>query len=147
MAESVKSSAKTSVSSETFSGTYTYALGRRKTSTARVRLYDGSGRVVVNGMSLEEFFPRKDHQLDILAPLELLEKKDVYDISIRVTGGGISGQAGAARLGIARALLLLQPDLRTAFKKAGFLRRDPRMKERKKYGLRSARRAPQWSKR
>ncbi|MCA9375453.1 MAG: 30S ribosomal protein S9 [Candidatus Doudnabacteria bacterium] len=128
-------------------GTYTYAFGRRKESTARVRLYDGSGRVFVNGLPIEAYFTRADHRTDIRRPFEALENKDQYDVSVRVTGGGISGQAGAVRLGIARAMLLLQPELRTVLKRDGLLRRDPRMKERKKFGLRSARRAPQWSKR
>ena len=128
-------------------GPYTYALGRRKESVARVRLYEGSGNIVVNGKAIEDYFPRADHRQLIRAPFQHMEEKEAYDVSVRTVGGGITGQAGAVQLGIARALNLLFPDLRPMLKKDGMLRRDPRMKERKKPGLKSARRAPQWSKR
>ena len=128
-------------------GAYTYSLGRRKESVARVRLYEGSGNIVVNGKAIEDYFPRADHRQLIRAPFQHLEDKEIHDVSVRVVGGGITGQAGAVQLGIARALILLFPDMRPLLKKEGMLRRDPRMKERKKPGLKSARRAPQWSKR
>ncbi len=128
-------------------GKYTYAVGRRKASAAQVRLYKGTGRIVVNGRELSDFLSRADHQQAVRSPFELLAEKESYDVSAKVHGGGITGQAEAIRLGIARALIIIQEELRPSLKKAGYLRRDPRKVERKKYGLKSARRAPQWAKR
>ena len=121
--------------------------GRRKESVARVRLYDGAGEVRVNGRSLEEYFPNKRHRIEAMAPLVHLELKGSYDVVASLEGGGLSGQAGALRLGIARALVEANPDSRLELKKAGFLSRDARIKERKKYGLKGARKKPQFSKR
>jgi small subunit ribosomal protein S9 len=126
---------------------YYRGTGRRKESIARVRLAPGSGEIAVNGHSLEEYFPVRRHRLEILAPLVHLDLRDKYDINARLNGGGVSGQAGAMRLGIARALVEVDDSLRAELKKEGFLSRDARMKERKKYGLRSARKKPQFSKR
>jgi small subunit ribosomal protein S9 len=113
----------------------------------RVRLVPGSGQYRLNGRTIEEYFPNKVHQQLINEPFVTLDKTERYDVIARLHGGGISGQAGALRLGIARALIELQADDRPALKKAGFLTRDPRVKERKKYGLKKARKAPQYSKR
>lgn len=121
--------------------------GRRKNAIARVRLVPGEGKLVVNTRPLEEYFGKKTLEMIVKQPLNLTNTLGQYDILAKVEGGGTSGQAGAMRLGIARALLKADPNLRPALKKAGFLTRDPRMKERKKYGLKSARRAPQFSKR
>jgi len=121
--------------------------GRRKESVARVRLYDGTGETKVNGRALEEYFPSKRHRIDALAPLVHLELKGSYDVVASLEGGGMSGQAGALRLGIARALVEIDPESRLELKKAGFLSRDARVKERKKYGLKGARKRPQFSKR
>ena len=123
------------------------ATGRRKAAVARVRLRDGTGVVTINKRSIEEYFPSATHRMMITEPLRLLEKSDVYDVDTTMDGGGISGQAGALRLGIARALVELDPELRTLLKRAGFLTRDAREKESKKYGLKKARKAPQYSKR
>jgi small subunit ribosomal protein S9 len=123
------------------------AVGRRKEAVVRVRLSAGTGNFVLNGRSLEDYFPNKVHQQLIKEPFVTLEKNDQYDVVATLTGGGITGQAGALRLGIARVLIDLEPDDRPALKKAGFLTRDPRVKERKKYGLKKARKAPQYSKR
>jgi small subunit ribosomal protein S9 len=123
------------------------AVGRRKEAVVRVRLSAGSGNFTLNGRSLEDYFPNKVHQQLIKEPFVTLEKNDQYDVVATLTGGGITGQAGALRLGIARVLIDLEPDDRPALKKAGFLTRDPRVKERKKYGLKKARKAPQYSKR
>jgi small subunit ribosomal protein S9 len=123
------------------------AVGRRKEAVVRVRLSAGSGNFTLNGRSLEDYFPNKVHQQLIKEPFVTLEKDDQYDVVATLTGGGITGQAGALRLGIARVLIDLEPDDRPALKKAGFLTRDPRVKERKKYGLKKARKAPQYSKR
>ena len=123
------------------------AVGRRKEAVVRVRLSAGSGKFTLNGRSLEDYFPNKVHQQLIKEPFVTLEKNDQYDVVATLTGGGITGQAGALRLGIARVLIDLEPDDRPALKKAGFLTRDPRVKERKKYGLKKARKAPQYSKR
>jgi small subunit ribosomal protein S9 len=123
------------------------AVGRRKEAVVRVRLSAGSGQFTLNGRSLEDYFPNKVHQQLIKEPFVTLEKNDQYDVVATLTGGGITGQAGALRLGIARVLIDLEPDDRPALKKAGFLTRDPRVKERKKYGLKKARKAPQYSKR
>jgi small subunit ribosomal protein S9 len=122
-------------------------VGRRKEAVVRVRLVAGTGQFVLNGKSLEEYFPNKVHQQLIREPLVILEKPEAFDIRANLKGGGISGQAGALRLAIARALIEIDSDDRPALKKAGFLTRDPRVKERKKYGLKKARKAPQYSKR
>ncbi|MDB4609604.1 30S ribosomal protein S9 [Verrucomicrobia bacterium] len=121
--------------------------GRRKTSVARVRLSAGTGKVSVNGRSLEEYFPLETQRSDVLLPLNITETSSKLDVRINVCGGGMSGQAGAARHGISRALLNVDADLRPVLKSAGFLTRDPRMKERKKYGQPGARRRFQYSKR
>jgi small subunit ribosomal protein S9 len=123
------------------------ATGRRKQAIARVRLIPGSGTWTINGRTLEDYFPNKVHQQIANDPFVTLDLVDRYDVLVRVQGGGISGQAGAVRLGIARALLLTDDEARPPLKKAGFLTRDPRAKERKKYGLKKARKAPQYSKR
>ena len=121
-------------------------VGRRKRAVARVRMIPGSGEIVVNGRSLDDYFPNKLHQQDIMQPLALLEREGQFDIKANISGGGPTGQSGALRLGIARALLNAG-DYRADLKKAGFLTRDARVVERKKYGLKKARRAPQFSKR
>lgn len=121
--------------------------GRRKTSVAKVRLIPGEGKVVVNKRPLTEYFGKKTLEMVAKQPLVLTKMEGRYDVIASVNGGGITGQAGAIRLGIARALLKADLEMRPALKKAGFLTRDPRMKERKKYGLKGARRAPQFSKR
>jgi small subunit ribosomal protein S9 len=122
-------------------------VGRRKEAIVRVRIVPGTGQFKLNGRTLEEYFPNKVHQQLIREPFVTLEKADQYDIIGLLSGGGITGQAGALRLAIARALILLEPEDRPPLKKAGFLTRDPRVKERKKYGLKKARKAPQYSKR
>ncbi|MCL2497696.1 MAG: 30S ribosomal protein S9 [Symbiobacteriaceae bacterium] len=124
-----------------------YGTGRRKSSVARVRLLPGSGKIIINGRDIEDYFGLATLKLIVRQPLVLTETQGKFDILCRVHGGGISGQAGAIRHGIARALLTVDAEMRPALKKAGFLTRDPRMKERKKYGLKAARRAPQFSKR
>ncbi|KNZ69446.1 30S ribosomal protein S9 [Thermincola ferriacetica] len=124
-----------------------YGTGRRKNAVARVRLVPGDGNVTVNNRSLDEYFGKKTLEMIIKQPLNLTNTLGQYNVLASVRGGGTSGQAGAVRLGIARALIKADPNLRPALKKAGFLTRDPRMKERKKYGLKKARRAPQYSKR
>ena len=124
-----------------------YGTGRRKSSVARVRLYEGSGGVKVNGRSIDEYFGLETLKLVIRQPFNLTELLNRFDVVCNVCGGGLSGQAGAIRHGISRALLLFNPDLRVVLKKAGLLTLDPRMKERKKYGLKKARKAPQFSKR
>lgn len=121
--------------------------GRRKNAIARVRIVPGEGNLTVNGKGIMEYFGKKTLEMIVKQPLALTNTNSQYDILAKVEGGGVSGQAGAMRLGIARALIKADPNLRSALKKAGFLTRDPRMKERKKYGLRGARRAPQYSKR
>jgi len=122
-------------------------VGRRKEAVVRVRLIPGSGEFTLNGKSLEQYFPNKVHQQLIREPLVTTEKTDAYDVIANLKGGGTSGQAGALRLAIARALVELDADDRPPLKKAGFLTRDARVKERKKYGLKKARKAPQYSKR
>jgi len=122
-------------------------VGRRKEAVVRVRLVPGSGSYKLNGRTLEGYFPNKVHQQMINEPFVTLEKAEQYDVIARLHGGGISGQAGALRLAIARALIEVEPDDRSALKKEGFLTRDARIKERKKYGLKKARKAPQYSKR
>jgi small subunit ribosomal protein S9 len=123
------------------------ANGRRKEAVARVRLVPGTGQIKVNGRTIESYFPNKVHQQQVLSPLALLDGVEQFDIVARITGGGISGQAGALRLGIARALILIDAENRPTLKKAGYLTRDARVIERKKYGLKKARKAPQYSKR
>ena len=123
------------------------ATGRRKSSVARVRMVPGTGKITVNDRNFSEYIPSAAVRLDVLQPLTLTQTSTQYDISVNVCGGGISGQAGAIRLGISRALLQVSPDFRGPLKKAGLLTRDPRSTERKKYGLKKARRAPQFSKR
>lgn len=125
-----------------------YGTGRRKTSVARVRVKPGQGHIVVNGKELEEYFGREVLQTIVKQPLVAIGAEGKYDVIATVDGGGHSGQAGAIRHGLARALLLVDDgSYRPVLKKAGFLTRDPRMKERKKYGLKKARKAPQFSKR
>ncbi|WP_181350993.1 30S ribosomal protein S9 [Thalassobacillus sp. CUG 92003] len=121
--------------------------GRRKKSTARVRLVPGNGRVVVNDRDAEEFFPYETLRVILRQPLAVTETEGNYDVLVNVDGGGFTGQAGAIRHGIARALLEADPEYRSVLKREGLLSRDARMKERKKYGLKAARRAPQFSKR
>ena len=123
------------------------ATGRRKTSVARVRMRMGSGGIVMNGRTVEDFLRRDALEMTMVQPLQLTESRDTFDINISCRGGGLQGQAGAACLGIARALLQYDPTLRSTLKKAGFLTRDPREKERKKYGLAGARKRFQFSKR
>ncbi|MFG0317482.1 MAG: 30S ribosomal protein S9 [Planctomycetota bacterium JB042] len=126
---------------------FVWGTGRRKRSVARVRAKYGSGRITVNGKALEEFFPTAQAQLTVLRPLNVTDTREKYDIHVNVDGGGITGQCGATSLGIARALREAEPHLEPALREGGFLTRDSRMKERKKYGLRGARRAYQFSKR
>ncbi len=127
---------------------YFYGTGRRKNSVARVRVYsNGTGKITINDRDIDSYFGLETLKLLVRSPLVALDSAEKYDIVVRVNGGGISGQAGAIRHGIARALLQSGDDARPVLKKAGFLTRDPRMKERKKYGLKAARRAPQFSKR
>ena len=122
-------------------------VGRRKEAVVRVRLTSGTGKFLLNGKTLEEYFPNKVHQQLIREPLVILEKPEAFDVRANLKGGGITGQAGALRLAIARALIEIDIEDRPTLKKAGFLTRDPRVKERKKYGLKKARKAPQYSKR
>ena len=126
---------------------YFYGTGRRKSSTARVRLYPGTGSITINGRDIDEYFGLETLKLIVNQPFGVTNTIGKFDIVCNVRGGGISGQAGAIRHGVARALLASDEEFRAALKKAGFLTRDPRMKERKKYGLKAARRAPQFSKR
>ncbi|MEN6478834.1 MAG: 30S ribosomal protein S9 [Anaerolineales bacterium] len=126
---------------------YYQGLGRRKTSCARVRLYRGEEGFVINGKPATEFFDRPEDLATCLLPLQVAERLGQYAVSVKVEGGGISGQAGAVRHGIARALIEAEPELRPALKQAGLLTRDPRVKERKKPGLKRARKAPQYTKR
>jgi small subunit ribosomal protein S9 len=128
-------------------GTAKPIVGRRKEAIVRVRLVPGSGSFALNGRSLESYFPNKVHQQIVKEPLVTVDKVDLYDVFANLRGGGVSGQAGALRLAIARALVSLEADDRPALKKAGFLTRDARVTERKKYGLKKARKAPQYSKR
>ncbi len=126
---------------------YFYGTGRRKSSVARVRLYPGTGKITINGRDVEDYFGLETLKLIINQPFNVTNTAGKFDIVANVTGGGISGQAGAIRHGVSRALLLADESYRSLLKKAGFLTRDPRMKERKKYGLKAARRASQFSKR
>ncbi len=125
----------------------TQSTGRRKRAIARVRFRSGQGAVTINGRALDDYFGAPTHRISVLKPLQVTELEGAYDIDATITGGGVSGQAGALRLGIARGLVNLDPEHRNALKKAGFLTRDPRKKESKKYGLKKARKAPQYSKR
>ena len=121
--------------------------GRRKQAVARVRLRTGEGKIMINKRDIADYFPSETHRMIVTEPLRLTTTAEVYDVDATLDGGGTSGQAGALRLGIARALIELDPDLRNALKRAGFLTRDAREKESKKYGLKKARKAPQYSKR
>lgn len=130
------------------SNPYFYGTGRRKSSVARVRVYpNGTGAITINGRDIDEYFGLDTLKLIVRQPMELTETVGAFDIVCTVTGGGVTGQAGAIRHGLSRALLQYNEELRPTLKKAGLLTRDPRMKERKKYGLKKARRAPQFSKR
>ena len=124
-----------------------FGTGRRKNAIARVRLLPGEGKVTVNGRPLDEYFGQKILEVIVCQPLEVTSTMGRYDVRAKVVGGGVAGQAGAVRLGIARALLQVDEEMRSVLRKAGFLTRDPRMKERRKYGLKKARKAPQFSKR
>ena len=127
---------------------YFYGTGRRKSSVARVRVYEnGTGSIIINGRDIDDYFGLETLKLIVRQPLAALGLADKVDLIVTVTGGGVSGQAGAIRHGLSRALVTLNPEFRGSLKAAGFLTRDPRMKERKKYGLKGARRAPQFSKR
>ena len=127
---------------------YHYGTGRRKSSVARVRLFpNGTGAITINGRDIDDYFGLETLKLIVRQPLVVAGVEGKFDIVVRVSGGGVSGQAGAIRHGLSRALLVYDENLRPELKKAGFLTRDPRMKERKKYGLKAARRAPQFSKR
>jgi len=125
----------------------TQTVGRRKTSVARVRLYDGTGKMTLNGRNLEDFFPTMAQRIRVLEPMRTVSLEGTYDVIARLEGGGTTGQADALRLGIARALIEINPELRGDLKKAGLLTRDSRAVERKKYGLKKARRAEQYTKR
>lgn len=124
-----------------------YGTGRRKSSVARVRLIPGTGKITINNRAFTEYIPNGATRLDVLQPLALTGNETSYDVIVNVCGGGMTGQAGAVRHGITRALLEVNPDFRKTLKKAGLVTRDPRAKERKKCGLKAARRAPQFSKR
>ncbi len=127
---------------------YNYGTGRRKSSVARVRLFEnGTGSIIINGRDIDDYFGLETLKLIVRQPLAALGLADKVDLIVTVTGGGVSGQAGAIRHGLSRALVTLNPEYRPTLKAAGFMTRDPRMKERKKYGLKGARRAPQFSKR
>ena len=126
---------------------YFYGTGRRKSSVARVRVYNGTGKITINDRDIDDYFGLDTLKLIVRQPLAATKTNGKFDIVCRVGGGGVTGQAGAIRHGLSRALLQYDAELRPILKKAGFLTRDPRMKERKKYGLKAARRAPQFSKR
>ena len=126
---------------------YFYGTGRRKSSVARVRIYQGTGKVTINDRDIDDYFGLDTLKTIVRQPLVLTGTEEKFDIVCRVAGGGVTGQAGAIRHGISRALVTLNPEYRASLKAAGFMTRDPRMKERKKYGLKAARRAPQFSKR
>ncbi|MBR2411588.1 MAG: 30S ribosomal protein S9 [Clostridia bacterium] len=126
---------------------YFYGTGRRKKSVARVRVYPGTGKIIINDRDIDNYFGLETLKLIVRQPLVLTETSEKFDVICKVQGGGVTGQAGAIRHGLSRALLQHDENLRPLLKKAGFLTRDPRMKERKKYGLKGARRAPQFSKR
>ena len=125
----------------------TQTTGRRKEAVARVRLRPGTGTITVNKRTLEDYFPSDTHRMIITEPLRLTDLVEKYDVDATLDGGGVTGQAGALRLGIARAIIEVEPEQRVALKRAGFLTRDAREKESKKYGLKKARKAPQYSKR
>ena len=129
------------------SNPYFYGTGRRKKSVARVRVYPGNGKITINDRDIDDYFGLETLKLIVRQPLALTETLEKFDIICRVSGGGVTGQAGAIRHGLSRALIQGDEELRPILKKAGLLTRDPRMKERKKYGLKGARRAPQFSKR
>lgn len=124
-----------------------YGTGRRKNAVAKVFIYPGEGKISVNNKDVLAYFGRKALEMVIQQPLEITGTTGSFDVTVKALGGGVSGQAGAVRMGLARALIQADPNLRPVLKKAGFLTRDPRMKERRKYGLKKARRAPQFSKR
>ncbi|RLB78339.1 MAG: 30S ribosomal protein S9, partial [Deltaproteobacteria bacterium] len=124
-----------------------HAVGKRKTAVARIWMKPGSGKIIVNNRPMEEYLTRETDRVMVLEPLKITEKEGQFDIKVNVKGGGISGQAGAIRHGISRALVTIDPELRDSLKRGGFLTRDPRMKERKKYGQRGARARFQYSKR
>ena len=126
---------------------YFYGTGRRKSSVARVRVYNGTGKITINNRDIDDYFGLETLKLIVRQPLNLTGTEGKFDVVCTVAGGGVTGQAGAIRHGLSRALLQFDPELRATLKKAGLLTRDPRMKERKKYGLKAARRAPQFSKR
>ena len=126
---------------------YYYGTGRRKHSVARVRVYNGTGKITINGRDIDDYFGLETLKLIVRQPMTLTDTLGEFDIVCTVAGGGVTGQAGAIRHGLSRALLVFNPELRPTLKAAGMLTRDPRMKERKKYGLKAARRAPQFSKR
>ena len=130
-----------------YESNFYYGTGRRKSSVARVRVYPGTGKITINDRDIDDYFGLETLKVIVRQPLELLGLTEKFDLVVRVQGGGVSGQAGAIRHGLSRALLEYDETLRPQLKKAGFLTRDPRMKERKKYGLKGARRAPQFSKR
>jgi len=125
----------------------TQTTGRRKEAVARVRLRPGTGKITVNKRELAAYFPSRTHQMIVTEPLRVAEVAESYDVDVTIHGGGVSGQAGALRMGIARSLVEVDPELRVTLKRAGFLTRDAREKESKKYGLKKARKAPQYSKR
>ena len=125
----------------------TQTTGRRKRAVARARFRDGEGKITINGRDIEDFFPNATHRMILTEPLRITELEEAYDIDATIHGGGTSGQAGAIRLAVSRSLIELNPELRDVLKKAGFLTRDSRKKESKKYGLKKARKAPQYSKR
>ena len=126
---------------------YYYGTGRREHSVARVRVYNGTGKITINGRDIDDYFGLETLKLIVRQPMTLTDTLGKFDIVCTVAGGGVTGQAGAIRHGLSRALLVFNPELRPTLKAAGMLTRDPRMKERKKYGLKAARRAPQFSKR
>lgn len=131
-------------------GRYIESIGRRKTSSARVRIYDNARKefdILINDRNYQDYFPNIELRKIVEAPLRKIKAQNIYRVTVKVTGGGVRGQAEAIRLGLARALVLLNPEWRDKFKKAGFLKRDPRMVERKKYGKRKARKEEQWQKR
>lgn len=133
---------------EMIKGEYYYGMGRRKTAVARVRIFpNGDGNIIVNGKAAQTYFGLASHMATISAPLRALDLNNTYTLTVRVVGGGTSGQAGAIRHALARALVRMNPENKAAMRKAGYLTRDPRMKERKKPGLKRARKAPQYTKR
>jgi small subunit ribosomal protein S9 len=134
---------------DTIKGEYYYGMGRRKTAVARVRLFpNGDGSITINGKEIEAYFgTRETHQSTIAAPFRALDINNTFTMTVRVVGGGTSGQAGAIRHAVARALVRMNPEVKASLRKAGYLTRDPRMKERKKPGLKRARKAPQYTKR